>query len=71
MIKQASYIHRWLAEEGIKIASEKKMRSLSKEIISVEVLADIAPFTRSLKGGGEEMKASMDLLSIRQSYRVP
>ena len=52
------FINRWLSEQGIKIASEKKMRLLSKEIISVEILADIAPFTRSLKGGGEEVKAS-------------
>ena len=51
------FINIWLSEQGIKKASEK-MRLLSKEIISVEILADISPFTRSLKGGGEEVKAN-------------
>ena len=40
------------------MASEKKQRLLSKELISVEVVAEAAPFTFSLKGGGEEVKAS-------------
>ena len=34
------------------------MRSLSKEIITTEISAEIAPFTHALKGGGEEIKAS-------------
>ena len=49
---------RWLTEKGVKLASERKQRILSKELISVEVVAEIAPFTHSLKHGGEEIKAS-------------
>ena len=33
-------------------------RLLSKEIITTEIRAELAPFTSALKGGGEEVKAS-------------
>lgn len=48
--------YRWLAREGVKIASEKKQRLLSQQLITTEIVAEIAPFTRSLKDGGEEVK---------------
>ena len=31
---------RWLATEGIKVASEKKQRALSKELITVDIKAE-------------------------------
>lgn len=43
---------------GIKIASEKKQRLLSKELIPTEIKAEVAPFTYGLKRGGEEVKPS-------------
>ena len=49
---------RWLATEGIKVASEKKQRALSKELITVDIKAEVSPFTFALKNGGEEIKAS-------------
>lgn len=49
---------RWLAAEGIKIASEKRQRALSKELITVDIQAEVSPFTFSLKNGGEEVRAS-------------
>ncbi len=45
-----------LADAGVRIASENKLRALSKELITTEVVAEIAPFTHSLKGGGKEVK---------------
>ena len=50
--------HRWLAEAGVRIASEKKQRLLSKQLITTEIKAQAAPFTFPLKGGGEEVKLS-------------
>ena len=47
---------RWLAEQGIKIASEKKQRLLSKELVTTEITAEMAPFTHALKSGGEEVR---------------
>jgi hypothetical protein len=47
-----------LAAEGIKIASEKKQRALSKEVITVPIKTELSPFTCSLKNGGEEVRAS-------------
>ena len=42
------------------MASEKKQRVLSKQLISTEIAAEIAPFTHDLKkrGGGEEVRPS-------------
>lgn len=51
-------LFRWMAQEGIRIGSEKQQRRLSKEIVSVEIQAETAPFTFSLKRGGEEVRAS-------------
>ena len=48
---------RWLSEAGIKLASEKSQRLLSKQLITTEIVAEIAPFTHSLKKGGEEVKS--------------
>ena len=49
---------RWLATEGIKLASEKRQRVLSKELITIDITAEVSPFTFPLKNGGEEMKAT-------------
>jgi hypothetical protein len=49
---------RWLSEAGVKVASEKQQRALSKELVTTEVVGEIAPFTHSIKGGGEEVKKS-------------
>jgi len=38
--------YRWLSEAGVKVASEKQWRLLSKELISTEVAGEVAPFTR-------------------------
>lgn len=41
------------------MASEKKQRLLSKQLITTEVISEILPFTYNLKkGGGEEVKPS-------------
>ena len=49
---------RWLVEAGVRIASEKKQRLLSKELVSTDIIAEAAPFTFALKRGGEEVRAS-------------
>lgn len=46
-----------MAEAGIKIASEKDQRLLSKELITTEIVAECAPFTHSLSNGGKEVKS--------------
>lgn len=46
--------HRWLSRAGIKVASEQRL--LSKELVTTSVLGEVAPFTKSIKGGGEEVK---------------
>ena len=38
----------------MKITSEKRQRSLSKDLITTQIVGEIAPFTKSLKGGGED-----------------
>lgn len=43
-------------EAGIKVASEKQQRLLSKQLVTTEIVAELAPFTHALKGGGEEIK---------------
>ena len=48
---------RWLAEAGVKMASEKEQRHRSKELVSTAITGEIAPFTHSLKKGGEEVKS--------------
>ncbi len=45
-------------EAGIKVASEKKQRVLSKQLITTQIVGEIAPFTHALKGGGEEVKSA-------------
>lgn len=45
-----------MAQEGVKIESEKRQRQLSKQLISTVVEADVAPFTFALKNGGEEVR---------------
>lgn len=45
-------------EAGVKVASEKKQRLLSKELIPTQIVGEIAPFTKALKGGGEELRSS-------------
>ena len=52
----AWWFFRWLAEQGIKIASDKKQRLLSKELITTEIIAETAPFTHALKNAGEQVK---------------
>lgn len=47
-----------MAEHGIQIASEKKQRALSKELITTTIVSEIAPFTHALKKGGEEVRPS-------------
>ncbi len=47
---------RWLAQAGVKVASEKDQRALSKELVKTEIVAEIAPFTHTIKSGGEEVK---------------
>ena len=49
---------RWLVEAGVHIASEKKQRLLSKELVTTDILAEATPFTFPLKRGGEEVRAS-------------
>ena len=43
---------------GIKIASEGKQRALSKQLITTEIVGEIAPFTHAIKKGGEQIKPS-------------
>ena len=50
--------YRWLSQAGIKVTSEKKQRLLSKRLITTEVIGEVAPFTHSIKGGGEEIRKS-------------
>lgn len=40
----------------MKIASEKQQRILSRELISVDIATEVAPFTFKLKQGGEGVK---------------
>lgn len=40
------------------MASEKRQRVLSKQLVTTEIVGEIAPFTHALKGGGEEIKSS-------------
>lgn len=40
------------------MASEKKQRELSKELIPTEIVGEITPFTQAIKGGGEEVKSN-------------
>ena len=47
-----------MVEAGVHIASEKKQRLLSKELVTTDILAEAAPFTFPLKRGGEEVRAS-------------
>ncbi len=49
---------RWLKVWGISIASERRTRTLAKERVTTEVVAEAVPFTFSLKRGGEEIRAA-------------
>jgi len=40
------------------IASEEKQRRLSVELATTEVMAEAAPFSFSMKNGGEEVRPS-------------
>ena len=51
-------MYRWLNELGIKVVSEKKQRAVSKQLITTQIVGEIAPFTRAVKGGGEEIRRS-------------
>ena len=42
----------------MKVASECKLRKHAKEVITTNLKAEAAPFTFSLKSGGEEMRAA-------------
>ncbi len=47
-------IYRWLADAGVRIASENKLRALSKELIKVEVVPENEIWIKigGDKGGG-------------------
>ena len=37
---------------------KQQQRLLSKQLITTPIVGEIAPFTKALKGGGEELKSS-------------
>ena len=49
---------RWLKASGISITSEERMRQISREMIRGNVKGEIAPFSVSLKSGGEEIRGA-------------
>ena len=49
-------MHRWLSRAGVKVASEKNQRILSKQLITTQIASEVAPFTHQLKKGGKEVK---------------
>ncbi|KAL5517155.1 hypothetical protein EMCRGX_G002639 [Ephydatia muelleri] len=50
--------HIWLKASGISIASEEKMWQISREMIRGNLKGKIAPFSFSLKSGGEEIRGA-------------
>ena len=48
---------RWFKAWGVSIASERKTRSRAKELVGDHLVAETAPFTFSLKKGGEEIRS--------------
>ena len=47
---------RWLRASGITMGSERKMRTASKEMVGTNLASEAAPFSFSLKSGGEEIR---------------
>ena len=52
------YVIRWLRSSGISLSSERKQRILAKEQVGDNLDTEIAPFSFSLTGGGEEIRAA-------------
>eukprot|EP00731_Ephydatia_muelleri_P015665 Em0009g89a len=52
------HLRRWLKASGISIASEEKMQQISREMIRGNPKGEIAPFSFSLKSGGEEIRGA-------------
>ncbi len=53
----SSPIHRWLKASGVTMGSERKMRKVATEMVGTNLLSEAAPFSFSLKRGGEEIRA--------------
>ena len=49
---------RWLKASGISIGCEERMRQISREMIRGNLKGEIAPFSFSLKSGGEEIRGA-------------
>ena len=49
---------RWFKVWGVSIASERKMRVRAKELVGDHLVAEKAPFSFSLKEGGEEIRVA-------------
>ena len=47
--------HRWFKTWGVSIASERKMRVRAGELVGDHIVAEKAPFSFKLDGGGEEI----------------
>lgn len=48
--------HRWFKTWGVSIASERKMRVRAGELVGDHIVAEKAPFSFKLDGGGEEIR---------------
>eukprot|EP00731_Ephydatia_muelleri_P011283 Em0006g177a len=52
------HLRRWLKASGISIGCEERMRQISREMIRGNLKGEIAPFSFSLKSGGEEIRGA-------------
>ena len=50
--------YRWFKVWGVSIASERKMRERAKDLVGDHLLAEKAPFSFTLKDGGEEIRCA-------------
>ena len=51
-------MHRWFKVWGVSIASERQMRDEAKELIGDHLVGEGAPFSFTVKEGGEEIRPS-------------
>jgi len=49
-------MYRWLKTLNISVGSEVKQRSLAKELIGGNIVAELGAFTFKREGGGEEIQ---------------
>ena len=52
---QLNTLNRWLQDTGVRIGSERKMRTVVQGVVGTNLASEALPFSFPLKRGGEEM----------------